>query len=417
MKVALLHHSTPPIIGGVESVLAHHARLISAAGHSVRVVAARGERWLDSIEFVRLPLTDSLHPEILAAKKELDAGRVPPAFERLVDRLSGELRSAVEKSDVLIAHNVCSLNKNLALTAALHRLYREIGFPRLILWHHDLAWATPRYLPELHAGAPWDLLRSRWPGALHVAVSALRKRELSELAGIPAEEIQVVPNGLRLEDFLRLESRTIGILDRLNLLRAAPVLLLPVRITPRKNLEFALRVLARLRDIFPDAEAVVTGPVGAHNPENWNYFRELLDLRGRLGLVSAAHFLAEEERESLPDPVIADFYRLADALFLPSREEGFGIPLLEAGASHCPIFCTDLPALRALGGESVVYFTPEDEPEQVASLIARHLGESKVFRMAAAVRRDFRWETIYTETIDPLLQRAIRNSDRGGEGK
>ena len=43
MKIALLHYSVPPIVGGVESVIAHHARLMSADGHSVRLIAARGE--------------------------------------------------------------------------------------------------------------------------------------------------------------------------------------------------------------------------------------------------------------------------------------------------------------------------------------------------------------------------------------
>jgi hypothetical protein len=32
MKIALLHYSSPPIVGGVESVLAHHARLMANAG-------------------------------------------------------------------------------------------------------------------------------------------------------------------------------------------------------------------------------------------------------------------------------------------------------------------------------------------------------------------------------------------------
>ena len=33
MKIAILHYSSPPIVGGVESVLAHHARLMADAGH------------------------------------------------------------------------------------------------------------------------------------------------------------------------------------------------------------------------------------------------------------------------------------------------------------------------------------------------------------------------------------------------
>jgi glycosyltransferase involved in cell wall biosynthesis len=417
MNIALLHHSAPPVVGGVESVLEHQARLMAAAGHSVRIIAARGEPFSESVGFVRLPLVDSLDREILAVKEELDRGRVPPAFERLASDLMSQIRSAASGMDVLIAHNVCSLNKNLCLTEALHRLYREPGFPRLILWHHDLAWTTPRYAAELHGGMPWELLRTDWPGAVQVAVSALRWNELAGLLHVPAERILVIPNGVAVEEFLKLEDRTIGLGKTLGLFEAAPLLLLPVRITPRKNLELALRVLARLRDTFPNAMLVVTGPIGAHNPDNVKYFRDLLVLRGQLGLNPAAHFLAELDDAYLPDSVIADFYRLADALFLPSREEGFGIPVVESALSRRPVFCSDLPSLRELGGESVSYFRPDDDPQAIAALVAGRLQKDPVFRLASEVRRKYSWDGIYRERIAPLLESVVRNDAaqiRGG---
>ncbi|MBN1439544.1 MAG: glycosyltransferase family 4 protein [Anaerolineales bacterium] len=416
LRIVLLHHSAPPVIGGVESVLGHHARLMSAAGHSVRIVAARGASANPDIEFLRLPLVDSLDPEILAAKRELDAGRVPPGFASLSDRLSGLLRSAASGFDLLIAHNVCSLNKNLVLTDALYRIYRTADFPRLILWHHDLAWATPRYRSELHPGRPWDLLRDPWPGAVHACVSALRRRELSHLNGIPPERIRVVPNGIPVEAFLNLGERTIGIVRGLNLFQADPLLLLPVRITPRKNLEFAVRTLAALRASQPAAVMVVTGPLGAHNPNNRDYLRRLIALRQSLGLEDAFHFLAETEARELPDSVIADLYRLADALFLPSREEGFGIPILEAGISRRPVFCSDLPTLRELGSGSATFFPPDDDPERVASLIRGRLQDDPVHRLSASVRTGFRWEQIFEESIAPLLRQTAGRAPESGSG-
>jgi len=181
MKLALLHYSIPPVVGGVESVLAQHARLMADAGHDVRVIAGRGGQFDPRIAFISMPLADSHRAEVLDVKSELDAGRVPPVFAALVDMLRAELARALAGVDVLIAHNVCSLNKNLALTAALHDLHAQAGAPRMILWHHDLAWTTPRYRPELHEGWPWDLLRADWPAATQVVVSTLRQQELAEL--------------------------------------------------------------------------------------------------------------------------------------------------------------------------------------------------------------------------------------------
>jgi hypothetical protein len=42
LNITLLHFAAPPVVGGVERVLAEHARLMVEAGHGVTVVAGRG---------------------------------------------------------------------------------------------------------------------------------------------------------------------------------------------------------------------------------------------------------------------------------------------------------------------------------------------------------------------------------------
>ena len=401
-KVALLHYSAPPIVGGVESVLGHQAHLMADAGHQVQVIAGRGEQTDPRIPFVQLPLVDSRHPEVLALKTELDAGRVSSRFAELVDTLTADLTEATDDVNVLFAHNICSLNKNLALTAAVKNLASRKDL-RLILWHHDLAWTTPRYRSELHEGYPWDLLRQAWPGAKQVTISEMRQRELAELFQIDKVEIEVVPNGIDLAAFHKLENQTHEFVEQLDLFHASPLLLLPVRITPRKNIELALRVCAHLIRLLPDTKLVVTGPLGPHNPANLKYFERLTALREELNLVNQVGFLAELTGGFIPDDVISDFYHLADALFLPSLEEGFGIPILEAGLANLPIFCSDIPPLRSLGGSYVNYFSPDEDPEKIAGTIAHYLSSTNLFSMRTKVREQYTWEGIYTRHIAPFL--------------
>lgn len=403
MNIAILHYSVPPIVGGVESVIAHHARLLSADGHAVRLIAARGDVLAEQIPMIELPSADSRYERMLQIKDELDRGEVTRDFEVIRDKLAFALETSVAGVDVLIAHNVCSLNKNLALTAALHQLHQARKLPRLILWHHDLAWTTPRYLPELHAGYPWDLLRTDWGDTTHVVVSELRREELADLMKLEPASIHVVPNGVDVDRFYKLERLTQTLLERTHLLDAAPILLLPVRITPRKNIELALRTLAELRKKFPQAALVVTGPLGPHNVNNRTYFEMLCSLREQLELTSSVHFLAELADSFLPDEVIADFYRVADALILPSREEGFGIPLIEAAFSHLPVFCADIPPLRELGLEEAVYFSPDADPARVAGLIGGHFASSTQSRLSMRVRSSYRWDAIYHQRIKPIL--------------
>jgi glycosyltransferase involved in cell wall biosynthesis len=411
MNIALVHYSAPPVIGGVEAVMGHQARLMARAGHSVTLVAGRGAAPDGLAAFASLPLLDSRHPRVLAVKLELDAGCVTSNFDALSADIEAGLLAALTGTDVVLAHNVCSLHKNLALTAALHRIYMQPGFPRLILWHHDLAWTAGHYRAELHDGYPWDLLRQDWPGARQVVVSETRRQELAGLLGLSVEQIRVVPNGVDAAALLKLGEQTLALAAALRLDVAAPLLLLPVRLTPRKNIELALRVVSALRaqsdvggESFRSAALVVTGPEGSHNPANADYRRRLLALRDELGLAGSAHFAIEHVDRALPNDVVADLYRLSHALILPSREEGFGIPMLEAGLARLPVFCADIAPLRALGGGNVTYFSPDADPALVATAIAERLANDPSYRFAVRVRQGYTWEQVYAECIEPLLR-------------
>lgn len=402
--VGLLHYTAPPVVGGVEKVLGQHARIIAQAGHAVRIVAGRGGSPGPPATFVRVPRVDTRHPDVMRHQAELAEGRLPLDFEAVVADLRAELAVALDRVDVLIAHNVGSLNLNLALTAALHDLAAEPGAPRLVLWHHDLAWTLPAYRAGLHAGRPWDLLRRAWPGATQVTVSESRRADLASLMGIPPTAIRVVPNGIDLPALLGLAPATVDLAGRVGLLELDPLLLLPARITPRKNFDLALQVVAALRAKGrPRAGLVVTGPLDPHDATAAIYFEQLVRLRRSLGLEGAALFLTEVLEGPSSDALVHDLYRLADLLLLPSHDEGFGIPILEAGAHRLPIVCSDLPALRDLAGDAASYFAPDADPADVAALALARLGGDPVAALARRVRTEFSWEAVYRQGIAPLL--------------
>ena len=405
MKIALLHYTAPPLVGGVETTLARQATQFVRAGHMVHILAGRGATWDARIPVELISRLDSRHPQVLKARAALDAGTIPPEFDNLVHLIESDLYRSLGSSDVLIAHNAGCQNKNLALTAALYNLSQSGRGPRVILWHHDLAWTDPHYRDELFPGWPWDLLHTAWPGVKQVTVSEANRQELAARMGISLKKITLVQAGLALADFLNLQKRTAALVNDLELALTGPLLLTPVRISPRKNLEMGLHILAELRHKMPQAALVVTGPVKTQSAANEDCLSNLLELRDRLGLEGAAFFLAELLPEGLPEPSLTDFFRLADALLLPSREEAYGIPLLEAGLAGLPIFCSELGSLKELAGENAVYFSPSEDPRRVAALIAGRLQADPIYRMRVRVRHEFTWEAVYRKQIAPLLEK------------
>lgn len=408
-RIGILHFAVPPAVGGVEATILYHARGLADLGHTVRVIGGAGAPFDPRIETHIDPLFGSKHPDVLHVKAQLDGGEITSAFHDLTQRITAALKQALEGCDVCIAHNIHTLHKNIPLTVALHTLTRESAI-RMVAWCHDLAWTNPQYESELRDSYPWDLLKQEWPRTTYVTVSEPRRHETSTLLGIPPEHVRVIVPGVDVARFLKWTPTTQHIVQSLRLMDADGILLLPARLTRRKNIGLALRVLAELRADGRDWRLVVSGPPGPHNPTNRGYLGELLDQRAALGLEHAAHFLyALGESDETPlvpdDDTMANLYQLADALFFPSTQEGFGIPVLEAGLVGLPIFCADIAPFHKTAGRNALYFDPvNDRPHAIAEQVRGVLDNSSVARMRVRVRHQYRWERIIAEHIEPLIK-------------
>ncbi len=135
---------------------------------------------------------------------------------------------------------------------------------------------------------------------------------------------------------------------------------------PRKDVATLLAAHALLRDAPP---LVLVGPPG------WG---EQLDVTGCV----TPGFLDDDDLR----PVVAG----ASALVLPSRDEGFGLPVLEALAAGTPVVCSDLPVLREVGGTHAAY-APVGDVEAFAAALAGVLADPPDPSPGRAYATDFTW--------------------------
>ncbi len=412
MKIAILHYSLPPVVGGVETVIQAHTELLIKAGFQVRLLAGAGDQAVlpAGAEFFRIPEMDTRLPQVVDVSQQLDAGRIPPEFNKLTTRLEESLGPALDTTDEVIIHNIFTKHFNLALTAALVRLLDQGGIKHCIAWCHDFTWTSAHSRSKVRRGYPWDLLRTYREDITYVTISRHRQQELADLYGCPQDRIQVIYNGVDPADIYSLSEEGKALVERLDVAAVDLVMLMPVRITQAKNIELAMQVIARLKENGIRPKLIVTGPPDPHDPAEMLYFRSLLALRRQLNVEDEVRFVYEsgpQRREGyiIGLPIVRELYRASDMLFMPSHREGFGMPILEASLVGMPIFTTHIPAAEEIGDNLVVRFSPEAPAEEVAELIVNWANAHPIQVLKRRVRQEFTWQAIFHHAILPLLNR------------
>ena len=411
-RIAILHYSAPPVVGGVESVILAHARLLSAAGYQVTVVAGEGESKSlpDGVTLEKIPELGTRHPEIAQASRELESGRVPDNFGDLTARIESRLEPLLRSNGQVLVHNVFTKHFNLPLTAALKSLLAKDKLPGCIAWCHDFTWTSAHSRSKVFPGFPWDLLRTPRTDIQYVTISRFRQRELAGLFNCPVDDIEVIYNGVEPRELLGISQAGLALIERLGLWQADLILLMPVRVTQAKNIELAIRLASVLtgRGIRP--KLILTGPPDPHDRDNMVYFQDLLALRRELGVEHEMCFVYEsgtvDGQSMIVDMrIVGDLYRVSDALFMPSHREGFGMPVLEAGLVGLPVFCSAIPAADELAGDEVTAFPSEADAKDIAALIMDRMENDPTWRLRRRVRQGLTWQSIFEQKILPLLQK------------
>jgi alpha-1,3-rhamnosyl/mannosyltransferase len=194
-----------------------------------------------------------------------------------------------------------------------------------------------------------------------IAVSEATKRDVVDLYGIPADKVTVTPHGV----------------DPAFAPGAGP----------RGGFVLFVGAIQARKDPLAaaDAAAAVGLPLVVVGPEKEPALADELRARG----ADVRGWVAQSE--------LARLYREADALVLPSRFEGFGVPVLEAMASGLPVVVSDDAALAEVAGPAGVYAADGD----FAAALRRALAERARWAAAGLERAKlYSWEASARRTAE-----------------
>lgn len=397
MKIALVHYTSWPVIGGVESVIRQQARLIARRGHEVTIVCGEGGVFEKRIQLFVIPELNSVGPDIQIAQEEVYNGRPGEVYFRLLESLQTRLGMLVKHFDRFVVHNMFTMPFNLAATQVLCSLAQQTR--GIIAWTHDLAASNPDYsLPHYRI---LDLIRNRQPRVKYVTISEARAAEFRALTGTEVDAI--VPNGLDFASTCALSQEVSELVG--DDFSTSIILLYPTRILPRKNIAFALQIVGALRDIGLKIRLLVTGAPDTHNRSAAEYFAGLkqmaadLDIQPMVSWVNEIFHVDERQLHSL--------YMAADALLFTSRQEGFGLPLLEAAAHRLPVFCSDIQPLKSIELSSTLLVELREAPRTIAERIRNYFEHDPIFKRKKHLLREYSAERLYDEKIEPIFRELL----------
>jgi glycosyltransferase involved in cell wall biosynthesis len=273
---------------------------------------------------------------------------------------------------------------------ATEHLLPRLRRVRSVFTLHDLIF---QFDPGSHKPLNLAFLRTMVPRFLRaadavIAVSESTRRDAVRLYRVPSDKIRVIYEGV--DSRFRLLSRPEALTAVRRRYNLPDRFVLHVgTIEPRKNLPLLFDALKALAD--ERCALVVAGKVGWRTGPIFERLR-------KLGLNDRVRFIG-----FVPDDDLPALFNAASLVAMPSKYEGFGLPVLEAMACGTPAIASNTSSLPEVGGDAALYAAPDDVAAWVES-IRRVLGDAslraslreKGLRQAAR----FRWDAAARQTAD-----------------
>ncbi|NYF97943.1 D-inositol-3-phosphate glycosyltransferase [Janibacter cremeus] len=397
-RVAMISVHTSPLAqpgtgdaGGLNVYVVESARELAARGVEVEIFTRR----------TAADLPDAVEMEPGVVVRHIDAG---PYEGLLKEDLPGQLcafAAGMMREIARVPHGHYDLaHSHYWLSGQVGWLVAERWQVPLVHTMHTMARVKNRQLAEDDVPEP----PGREIGEAQVVDIADRLiantlqegDELIEYYDADPDKVQVVPPGVDLTTFApgdRDDARS-----RIGLPQDAVVLLFVGRIQPLKGPHVLVRAAAELLGRRPELRGrLVVAVLGGASGRGLVAPDRLQQLGEELGVTDVLHLAPPVSRAEL-----ADWYRAADLVAVPSHTESFGLVAIEAQASGALVVAADVGGLRTAvgdGGVLVDGHDPQDWSRQLEDLIDDPAGAERLRSNARAHAKAFGWSV----TVDRLL--------------
>ena len=241
-----------------------------------------------------------------------------------------------------------------------------------------------------------------------VTISAFTKKDIISAYGVNKDKITVAYPGYDEEIFHPVsdQAKIKRVLNKYKI--KSPFIIYIGTIQPRKNLTRLIETFNRIitQDSNDNLQLLIVGKTTGEGREGWMY-QDILNTPQKFGMENRVIFTNYVPTLDLP-------YLLSGAIAFiqPSLWEGFGIPLLEAMSTGCPVLTSHVSSLPEVVGQAGLLFDPysTDQMEQaLRTVISDQALRRKLTRLGFLQVKKFSWEKM-AKTIVKVFQ-DVKNID------
>jgi D-inositol-3-phosphate glycosyltransferase len=233
---------------------------------------------------------------------------------------------------------------------------------------------------------------------LIIANTSAEGQQLIDLYGAPSHRVRVINPGVDLSVFRPGDQSSAR--DRVGIARDALVMMFAGRLQPLKAPDVLIKVAAEMLVRRPELRSRLVVPIiGGPSGGGLGTSRALAELASRLGVEDVVRFVPPVGRTEL-----ADYFRAASVVCVPSYNESFGLVALEAQACGTPVVAANVGGLPTAIRDGITGFLVDGHrPADYAAVVGRLLGEPRLLarlgRASVEHAAAFGWDRTAVQTL------------------
>lgn len=168
---------------------------------------------------------------------------------------------------------------------------------------------------------------------------------------------------------------------------------------PHKNIEGLIQAFSKLQQENPALTLVLSGADHYFWERINKFVADAIKKDPLYKNILLTGFVSDEQ--------LIVLYKNAEAFVLPSFEEGFGLPMLEAMALDCPVIASNSTSMPEVGKDAALYFDPvniDNIADKINLILKNDSLKQKLIAKGRERVKDFSWKKMAEQTMEAYVQ-------------